>query len=92
MVDSCSPAFANVDSPGALANPSGKLKTIVDEISRKHHGKTPAQIALNWLVNKSKIVFPIPRASRPERIVENVGAVGWNLDPDDLLKLDQEDA
>jgi diketogulonate reductase-like aldo/keto reductase len=43
-------------------------------------------------VNKSKIVFPIPRASRPERIVENVGAVGWNLDPDDLLKLDQEDA
>ena len=74
---------------GALANPSGKLKTVVDEISRKHHGKTPAQIALNWLVNKSKIVFPIPRASRPERIIENMGAVGWNLDPDDLTKLDQ---
>ena len=74
---------------GALANPSGKLKTVMDEISRKHHGKTPAQIALNWLVNKSKIVFPIPRASRPERVVENVGAVGWNLDQDDLLKLEQ---
>jgi len=72
---------------GALANPSGKLKTVVDEISRKHHGKTPAQIALNWLVNKSKIVFPIPRASRPERIIENIGATGWNLDPDDLTKL-----
>jgi diketogulonate reductase-like aldo/keto reductase len=77
---------------GELANPSGKLKMVVDEISRKHHGKTPAQIALNWLVNKSNIVFPIPRASKPERIMENVGAVGWNLDPDDLLKLDQEDA
>jgi diketogulonate reductase-like aldo/keto reductase len=75
---------------GALANPSGKLKMIVDEISQKHDGKTPAQIALNWLVNKSKIVFPIPRASRPERIIENVGAVGWNLDPEDLAKLDQE--
>lgn len=32
---------------GTLANPSGKLKTIVDEISQKHDGKTPTQIALN---------------------------------------------
>ena len=75
---------------GALASPSGKLKTIVDEISQKHDGKTPAQIALNWLVNKSKIVFPIPRASRPERIIENIGAVDWNLDPEDLTKLDKQ--
>jgi diketogulonate reductase-like aldo/keto reductase len=75
---------------GALASPSGRLKTIVDEISQKHDGKTPAQIALNWLVNKSKIVFPIPRASRPERITENVGALDWNLDPEDLAKLDKQ--
>jgi diketogulonate reductase-like aldo/keto reductase len=75
---------------GALANPSGRLKTVVDEISQKHDGKTPAQIALNWLVNKSKIVFPIPRASRPERIIENVGALDWNLDSEDLAKLDQQ--
>jgi diketogulonate reductase-like aldo/keto reductase len=74
---------------GALANPSGKLKETVDEIFRKHDGKTPVQIALNWLMNKSEIVFPIPRASRPQRIMENVGAVGWNLDPEDLAKLDQ---
>jgi diketogulonate reductase-like aldo/keto reductase len=75
---------------GALASPSGQLKMIVDEISQKHDGKTPAQIALNWLVNKSKIVFPIPRASRPERIIENVGALDWNLDQEDLAKLDQQ--
>ena len=77
---------------GALASPSGKLREILDEISQRHGGKTPTQIALNWLVNKSKIVFPIPRASRPERIMENVEAVGWNLDTDDLLRLDKEDA
>jgi len=74
---------------GALANPSGKLGEVMHEISRKHNGKTPAQIALNWLVNKSKVVFPIPRASRPERVMENTGAVGWNLDSDDLIKLDR---
>ena len=72
---------------GALANPSGKLKAIFDELGQKHGGKTPAQIALYWLLNKSKVVFLIPRASRPQRIEENVGAVGWSLDSDDLVKL-----
>ena len=73
---------------GALASPSGKLKAVVDEISQKHEGKTPAQIALNWLLNKSRVVFPIPRASRPQRVVENVGAVRWSLDPSDMAKLE----
>jgi len=73
---------------GALASPSGKLKMVVDEISQKHEGKTPAQIALNWLLNKSRVVFPIPRASRPQRVVENVGAVRWSLDPSDMAKLE----
>ena len=75
---------------GALATPSGRLKEVMDEISQKHDGKTPAQIALNWLVKKSEIVFPIPRASRPQRVAENVGASGWSLDENDLLKLDQQ--
>ena len=75
---------------GELSNPSGNLKAIVDEISQRHDGKTPAQIALNWLVNKSKMVFPIPRASRPQRVTENAGAVGWNLDPEDLVRLDEQ--
>jgi diketogulonate reductase-like aldo/keto reductase len=72
---------------GALANPTGKLGTIIDEISAKHNGKTPAQIALNWLVKKSEAVFPIPRASRPQRVMENAGAMGWSLDPEDLTTL-----
>jgi diketogulonate reductase-like aldo/keto reductase len=74
---------------GALAAPSGKLKGVIDEISQRHGGKTPAQIALNWLLNRSKVVFPIPRASRPQRILENSGAVGWSLDQEDLAKLGQ---
>jgi diketogulonate reductase-like aldo/keto reductase len=49
---------------GALANPGKTLKAIMEEISRNHCGKTPAQIALNWLITKSKVIFPIPRASK----------------------------
>jgi diketogulonate reductase-like aldo/keto reductase len=32
------------------------------------------------------MVFPIPRASRPQRVAEDAGAVGWSLDSDDMAK------
>jgi len=74
---------------GALANPDLRLGTVMDEISKKHGGKTPAQIALNWLMNKGRMVFPIPRASRPERVIENSGSTGWSLDDEDMRKLEK---
>jgi diketogulonate reductase-like aldo/keto reductase len=73
---------------GALANPHGKLKRVLEKISKKHGHKTPAQIALNWLMRKSEMIFPIPRASRQERVAENVGSVGWSLDDEELKKLE----
>lgn len=74
---------------GALANPDRKLKAVMDEISQKHRGKTPTQIALNWLITKSKVTFPIPRASRPDRVIENVGSAHWSLDKEDMKKLEE---
>ena len=73
---------------GYLANPSQNLKTVMDEISNSHGGKTPAQIALNWLISKNRFVFPIPRASRPERVIEDSGAVDWRLDSDEIRRLE----
>ena len=74
---------------GALTTPEGELKTVMDEISQKHGGKTSAQIALNWLMTKNKVIFPIPRASKPERVIENVGSVDWSLDTYDMRKLEK---
>lgn len=74
---------------GALAKPNEQLKTVMDEISKNHGTKTPSQIALNWLMTKSKMIFPIPRASKPERITENVGTLGWNLDAEEMKKLEE---
>ncbi|MEM2930992.1 MAG: aldo/keto reductase [Thermoproteota archaeon] len=65
---------------GALAGAKGELKKVVEDLGLKYGGRTLAQIALNWLVNRSRVVFPIPRASKPERVVENAGATGWSLD------------
>jgi len=74
---------------GKLARSPEGIRMVMDEISRKHGGKTPAQIVLNWLINKSGVVFPIPRASKVERIVENMGAVGWNMNNEEMEKLEK---
>jgi diketogulonate reductase-like aldo/keto reductase len=74
---------------GKLTRPSQRQKEALDLISQKYGGKTPAQIALNWFISKSRIVFPIPRASKPKRILENVGATGWAMDKDDIAILEK---
>ena len=73
---------------GALAEPSGDLREVIDEISERYGGKNPAQIAINWLLSKRKVIFPIPRASRPARVIENAGALGWSLEAVDMAKLE----
>lgn len=49
--------------------------------------KTPAQIALNWCICKGTI--PIPGAKTVEQAAENIGAIGWQLDANEIAELDQ---
>ena len=49
-------------------------------------GKTPAQVALNWVVCKGAV--PIPGARTKAQAVENCGAAGWRLAPEDVQALD----
>eukprot|EP00316_Scyphosphaera_apsteinii_P004117 CAMPEP_0119315264 /NCGR_PEP_ID=MMETSP1333-20130426/35068_1 /TAXON_ID=418940 /ORGANISM="Scyphosphaera apsteinii, Strain RCC1455" /LENGTH=397 /DNA_ID=CAMNT_0007320565 /DNA_START=38 /DNA_END=1231 /DNA_ORIENTATION=+ len=50
-------------------------------------GKTPAQVSLNWIICKGAI--PIPGASSPLQVEENLGALGWRLSEADVSELDQ---
>lgn len=43
------------------------------------HGKTPVQVALNWLMRQPGTVVPIPGAKFPAQAEENAGAAGWEL-------------
>lgn len=54
-----------------------KLLAVIKKIAEDRK-KTPAQVALNWLMRK-KLVIPIPGAKRPEQAAENARAVGWKL-------------
>jgi myo-inositol catabolism protein IolS len=51
------------------------------------HNKTPAQVALNWLISKPNVVA-IPGAKKSEHVVDSAGAVDWRLTESEVEKLD----
>ncbi|HIC96312.1 TPA: aldo/keto reductase [Candidatus Bipolaricaulota bacterium] len=55
----------------------------------KECGKTPAQVALNWLLQQPGVTAPIFGARTLEQLEENLGSVGWALSPEQLDKLNK---
>ena len=53
------------------------------------HGKTPAQIALAWLVNKPEIHAPVVGVSRVEQLDQLVAACDIALEEDDVAYLEE---
>jgi aryl-alcohol dehydrogenase-like predicted oxidoreductase len=66
------------------------LRPVIDLLGRigeAHGGKSPSQVALNWLICKGTL--PIPGATSERHIRENAGALGWRLSDDELGSLDE---
>ena len=51
-------------------------------------GHTPAQVALNWLLDSPGDTAPIIGARTPRQLDDNLGAVGWSLDLGQRSRLD----
>ncbi len=64
------------------------LAKLLREVAEKY-GKTPAQVALNWLITASNAVIPIPGAKNPGQVEDNAGAAGWRLGYEDWRRLDE---
>jgi diketogulonate reductase-like aldo/keto reductase len=64
----------------------GFLRGPVAEVAKKH-GRTPRQVALNFLVRRPAL-FTIPKASRPAHVRENAGALDFTLDAADLAAIE----
>jgi aryl-alcohol dehydrogenase-like predicted oxidoreductase len=62
------------------------LITVLKEVGQSNGGKTPAQVALNWLLCKGAV--PIPGAKNGSQVKENAGALGWRLSAHDMEVLD----
>ena len=51
-------------------------------------GKSPAQVSLNWLRNKSNVSSIILGASKISHLQDNLGCLSWNLSQEDMGALD----
>lgn len=50
-------------------------------------GKSPAQVALNWVKDQPGVTAPIIGARKLEHLHDNLGAVGWSLSDEQRARL-----
>ena len=51
-------------------------------------GKTPAQVAINWLLGKPGVSAPIIGATKPGHLADAVGALDIALEPEEVAALE----
>lgn len=61
--------------------------SLLQQIGEKH-GRTPAQVALNWLIAQGNVVA-IAGAKTAAQVRQNAGALGWKLSDAEMAQLDQ---
>jgi len=73
-------------SPIAQGNVLGDpvITAIADRV-----GRTPAQVVLRWHIQRDSIVFP--KSTTPTRIEENFKLFDFQLQPDDIKRIDELD-
>jgi pyridoxine 4-dehydrogenase len=67
---------------GDLARPGGPL----DKAARAHDA-TPGQVALAWLLARSRVMLPIPGTSSVEHLEENAAAADLSLTDDEVRQI-----
>jgi aryl-alcohol dehydrogenase-like predicted oxidoreductase len=75
--------------PAEVVNNEVLYKTIdvLDEVAAET-GKSVAQVALNWLLQRPTVVNLIFGARTEDQLRHNLGAVGWNLSIEQVKRLD----
>jgi aryl-alcohol dehydrogenase-like predicted oxidoreductase len=70
--------------PAGLAA-SRPLIELLRKVGEAHGGKTPEQVALNWMIKQG--VLPIPGAKNAAQAASNAGALGWDLAEDEFAQI-----
>jgi aryl-alcohol dehydrogenase-like predicted oxidoreductase len=60
---------------------------VLDTISQET-GKSVAQVSLNWLLQRPTVASVLIGARDEAQLLENLGAVGWNLSAEQVARLD----
>ncbi|MGO4458699.1 aldo/keto reductase [Streptomyces sp. M-16] len=66
------------------------LYDVVDALDgiAQETGRTIPQVAINWLLRRPTVSSVIVGARNEEQLRQNIGAVGWELTPDQVARLD----
>ncbi|MBO9561743.1 MAG: aldo/keto reductase [Niastella sp.] len=64
-----------------------QIMDALDEVAAET-GKSVAQVAINWLLQRPTIANIIIGARNEEQLQQNLGAIGWNLTTEQVKKLD----
>ena len=70
---------------GDLAKPG----SVLDQVAHKV-GASPSQVALAWVLKRSKVMLPIPGTSKVKHLEENVAAAAIKLSDEDFAALDAQ--
>ena len=82
-----------IQSGGAVGGPivdEEYLYTVVDALDAvaKETGRSVPQIALNWLLQRPSVANIVIGARDEAQLKQNLGALGWTLDPAHVAALD----
>jgi aryl-alcohol dehydrogenase-like predicted oxidoreductase len=63
--------------------------TVIDELIAvaQDVGKTPAQVAINWLLQQPGVTAPIIGARTMQQLQDNLASAGWDLDGESVARL-----
>ena len=90
------PARSRLHQTAAAGPPveDGKLYDVVDVLDEiaGETGKSVPQIALNWLLRRPTVSTVIVGARNEEQLRQNLGAIGWELDAEQVARLDKASA
>ncbi|MEK7514086.1 MAG: aldo/keto reductase [Patescibacteria group bacterium] len=70
---------------GSLAKPG---MPVLDRIGKKYH-KSPAQVAINWLISQTNVVT-LSKMKSAIHLQDNLGATNWQMDKNDIEELIKE--
>ena len=53
------------------------------------HGKSVAQVAMNWVLSHSEVTLAISGSDTIEQLDDNLGALEWDFSKEEIERLDQ---
>jgi 1-deoxyxylulose-5-phosphate synthase len=70
---------------------SGQMFDVAEAVAEvaAEVGRTPAQVALAWLLSRPGVTAPVLGASRPDQLEDSAAAVGLELSSEHLDRLDR---